>query len=116
MTTRQGNIGYRLDFGYVQDSQIGLFDLENKLLEFRDYFNKYRTHHSLEGKTRQEGTTTGHESDVLSMAISLSRLVPDTERCLSLGRLSLLLSDVNSARLHVWSRSLFSVQKREVMG
>jgi len=26
-------------------------DLENKLLEFRDYFNSYRTHHSLEGKT-----------------------------------------------------------------
>ena len=25
-------------------------DLENKLLEFRDYFNSYRTHHSLEGK------------------------------------------------------------------
>jgi putative transposase len=26
-------------------------DLENKLLEFRDYFNRHRTHHSLEGKT-----------------------------------------------------------------
>ena len=26
-------------------------DLENKLLEFRDYFNSYRPHHSLEGKT-----------------------------------------------------------------
>ena len=26
-------------------------DLENKLLEFRDYFNSYRTHHSLEGQT-----------------------------------------------------------------
>ena len=25
-------------------------DLENKLLEFRDYFNSYRAHHSLEGK------------------------------------------------------------------
>ena len=26
-------------------------DLENKLLEFRDYFNIYRTHDSLEGQT-----------------------------------------------------------------
>jgi len=26
-------------------------DLENKLPEFRDYFNSYRTHHSLEGQT-----------------------------------------------------------------
>ena len=26
-------------------------DLENKLLEFRNYFNSYRAHHSLEGKT-----------------------------------------------------------------
>ena len=26
-------------------------DLENKLLEFRDYFNSHRTHHSLEGRT-----------------------------------------------------------------
>ena len=24
-------------------------DLDNKLLEFRDYFNNHRTHHSLEG-------------------------------------------------------------------
>ena len=34
--------------------------------------------------TRQERGTTGRKSDVLSMAISLSRLVPDTDRCLSL--------------------------------
>jgi putative transposase len=26
-------------------------DLENNLREFRDYFNSYRTRHSLEGKT-----------------------------------------------------------------
>ena len=26
-------------------------DLENKLLEFRDYFNSHRTHQSLEGRT-----------------------------------------------------------------
>jgi len=32
--------------------------------------------------------TTGRESEVLSMAISLSRLVPDTDRCLSLRRFS----------------------------
>lgn len=28
-----------------------IVDLENKLLEFRDYFNGYRVHHSLEGQT-----------------------------------------------------------------
>jgi putative transposase len=32
-------------------------DLENKLLEFRDYFNGYRTHHSLEGRTPDQDTT-----------------------------------------------------------
>ena len=37
--------------------------------------------------TRQEGTTTGRESDLLSMAISLSRLVSDTDRCVIVGRL-----------------------------
>ena len=26
-------------------------DLDNKLLEFRDYFNNHRPHHSLEGRT-----------------------------------------------------------------
>ena len=35
---------------------------------------------------RNHTTTTGRESDVLSMATSLSRLVPDTDRCLSLRR------------------------------
>jgi len=30
-------------------------DLENKLREFRDYFNSYRTHHSLEGQTPDRG-------------------------------------------------------------
>jgi hypothetical protein len=44
--------------------------LENKLLEFRDYFNSYRAHHSLEGNTRQEATTTGRESNLRSMATS----------------------------------------------
>ena len=37
--------------------------------------------------TRQEGTTTGRESDVLSMAISLSRLISDTDRCVIVRRL-----------------------------
>src|SRR4030095_13787149 len=36
--------------------------------------------------TRQEETTTGRESDVLSMAISLSRLVSDTDRCMIVRR------------------------------
>ena len=38
-------------------------DLENKLLEFRDYFNSYRTHHSLAGKHPAGGTPTGLESE-----------------------------------------------------
>src|SRR5688500_8549907 len=38
--------------------------------------------------TRQKRSTTGRESDVLSMAISLSRLVSDTDRCVIVGRLS----------------------------
>ena len=63
-------------------------DLENKLLEFRDYFNSYRTHHSLEGQTpdRRESRPVANLI-VLSMAISLSRLVPDTDRCVIVGRL-----------------------------
>ena len=48
--------------------------LENKLLEFRDDFNSHRTHHSLAGRTpNQDGTTTDRESELLSMAIPLSR-------------------------------------------
>jgi hypothetical protein len=31
-------------------------DLENKLLEFRDYFNSHRTHHSLAGRTPDQDT------------------------------------------------------------
>jgi hypothetical protein len=34
-------------------------DLENKLREFRDYFNIYRTHLIGGKNTRQEGTATG---------------------------------------------------------
>jgi putative transposase len=32
-------------------------DLANKLLEFRDYFNNHRTHHSLEGRTPYQSET-----------------------------------------------------------
>jgi putative transposase len=32
-------------------------DLENKLLEFREYFNSHRTHRSLEGRTPEQGET-----------------------------------------------------------
>ena len=32
-------------------------DLANKLLEFRDYFNNHRTHHSLEGRTPDQSET-----------------------------------------------------------
>jgi putative transposase len=31
-------------------------DLENKLLEFRDYFNSHRPHHALEGRTPDQDT------------------------------------------------------------
>ena len=31
-------------------------DLENKLLEFRNYFNSRRAHHSLEGRTPDQDT------------------------------------------------------------
>ena len=37
--------------------------------------------------TRQEGTTTRGESDVRSMTTALSRLVPDTDSCVIVGRL-----------------------------
>src|SRR4030095_405133 len=56
--------------------------------------------------TRQERSTTSRESEVLSTAT-----LPDTDRCLSLRRLSLLLSGVNCARLHVRKSFIVSVQK-----
>ena len=31
-----------------------MVDLENKLLEFEDCFNKHRTHHSLAGRTPEQ--------------------------------------------------------------
>ena len=43
-------------------------DLENKLLEFRDYFNSHRTHHSLAGRT-PDHDTRGHERSRISTAI-----------------------------------------------
>jgi transposase InsO family protein len=77
-------------------------DLENKLLEFRDYFNSHRTHHSLEGRTSgHKRASPGRRSPLLSMAISLSRPVPDTRRCLIPRRLSFVLSGVSSARPHI---------------
>src|SRR4029453_3484785 len=65
--------------------------------------------------TRPEGTTKSRESDVLSMAISLSRLVPDTDRCVS-PEDSPRLSGMNSARLRVRKPFTVSVHKREMMG
>jgi hypothetical protein len=32
-------------------------DLENKLLEFRNYYNRHRTHTSLEGRTPDQDTS-----------------------------------------------------------
>jgi putative transposase len=58
------------------------------------------SHASLIGgkNTRQDGTTTGRV-DVLSMAIALSRLVPDTDRCVIVGRLRCRSGSVKVNRL-----------------
>ena len=46
---RQGTIGYRMEPDHL--SFWTTADLENKLLEFRTYFNNHRTHSSREGRT-----------------------------------------------------------------
>ena len=40
-------------------------DLENKLLDFRTYFNKHRTHSSREGQRRLPGITTNRKSPLV---------------------------------------------------
>jgi len=70
-------------------------DLENKLLEFRDYYNGYRTHHSLEGRTLDRRTV--RESESLSMA--RPRHVSDTNGCAMLRSTSLF--GVNLQGFHV---------------
>ena len=53
-------------------------DLENKLLDFRTYFNNHRTHDSLEGRTPDtSGVSTNRKSPLDSLATALSSPVPD---------------------------------------
>jgi hypothetical protein len=58
-------------------------DLENKLLDFRTYFNHHRTHHSREGRTR---VTTRRQSALVSLATTLSRPISHTHGRLSFQR------------------------------
>ena len=59
-------------------------DLENKLLDFRTYFNSHRTHTSMEGRTPNL-----RKSPLVSMATSLSILISDTSGCVIFRRLSI---------------------------
>ena len=48
-------------------------DLENKLLDFRTYFNNHRTHDSLKGGTPETPVSpTNRKPPLVSMATSLS--------------------------------------------
>jgi transposase InsO family protein len=64
-------------------------DLENKLLDFRTYFNHHRTHTSREGRTGSARAATSRKSPLVSMATSLSRPISDTAGCLICQRLAL---------------------------
>src|SRR4030095_353195 len=72
-------------------------DLENKLLEFRDYFNSDRTHHSLAGRTpdRREPRLVANLNSY-RWQIALSKPVSDTDRCVIVR--SLRCKRVNLAR------------------
>ena len=76
-------------------------DLVNKLLEFQDYFNNHRTHHSLEGRTPDQSETEPRpvaNLQLLSMATSLSRPVSDSDRCVILQKESLPLLSGEATR------------------
>jgi hypothetical protein len=65
-------------------------DLENKLLDFRTYFNNHRTHNSLEGRTPD----TRLSRPIVNLHSfrwrpQLSILIPDTSGCLICQRLAL---------------------------
>ncbi|PYU83844.1 MAG: hypothetical protein DMG50_06845 [Acidobacteria bacterium] len=64
-------------------------DLENKLLDFRTYFNNHRTHASLEANAGYNRVTTSSQSRLVSMATTLSILIPNTSRRLICQRLAL---------------------------
>jgi len=57
-------------------------DLENKLLDFGNYFNNHRTHNSGRANARYARATTSRKSPLVSMATSLSRPISDTRGCL----------------------------------
>ena len=62
---------------------------ENKLLDFRTYFNNHRTHASLEANAGYNRVTTSSQSRLVSMATTLSILIPNTSRRLICQRLAL---------------------------
>jgi hypothetical protein len=64
-------------------------DLENKLLDFRTYFNPHRTHHSGEGRTRICQCHPRCQSALVSLAATLSRSKSDTHSRLSFQRCAL---------------------------
>jgi hypothetical protein len=62
-------------------------DLENKLLDFRTYFNHHRTHHSREGANAGYArVTTRRQSALVWLATTLSRPISDTHGRLSFQR------------------------------
>jgi hypothetical protein len=62
-------------------------ELENKLLDFRTYFNNHRTHTSRErANAGYAGVTTNRKSPLVSMAAPLPILVSDPNGCLTLSQ------------------------------
>jgi hypothetical protein len=58
-------------------------DLENKLLDFRAYFNNHRTHNSPgRPNARYAAVTTSRKSPIVSMATTVSGPLSDTGGCL----------------------------------
>src|SRR5262249_28142763 len=56
-------------------------DLEEKLLGFQHYYNEYRTHAGLDGRTPEPRLDADHspfEFQLLSLEAALSRAVPNT--------------------------------------
>src|SRR5262245_66161231 len=56
-------------------------DLESKLSEFKDYYNRHRTHASLAGKTPEEASWRQcvRDVEVISMEKTLSRIISDAQ-------------------------------------
>jgi Integrase core domain len=65
-------------------------DLENKLLDFRTYFNHHRTHHSREGRTPEMPVSPPRrQSALVSQATTCRGTISDTHGRLSLQRCAL---------------------------